>query len=84
MATVILTGEAQGQLDDLPRAIHFRVQRILERLERWPKVSGAKALRRNLAGRYRIRTGDWRVQFHLEGETVVVERIGHRDRFYED
>jgi hypothetical protein len=30
-----------------------------------------------------MRTGDYRVQFRLEGGTVV-ERIGHRDGFYED
>ena len=35
-------------------------------------------------GEYRIRTGDYRVQFHVRGEVVEVERIGHRDAFYED
>jgi len=29
---------------------------LLERLEKWPNVSGAKPLRGNLAGRYRLRT----------------------------
>jgi DNA-binding XRE family transcriptional regulator len=28
-----------------------------------------------------MRTGDYRVQFHLEGRIIVVERIGHRDGF---
>ena len=37
-----------------------------------------------LAGSYRLRTGDYRLQFHVEGETVFVEKIGHRDGFYED
>ena len=37
-----------------------------------------------LAGYYRLRTGDYRLQFHVEGETVLVEKIGHRDGFYED
>ncbi|MBI3462039.1 MAG: type II toxin-antitoxin system RelE/ParE family toxin, partial [Planctomycetes bacterium] len=36
------------------------------------------------AGRWRMRTGDYRLQFRAQGETVVVERIGHRDGFYED
>jgi mRNA-degrading endonuclease RelE of RelBE toxin-antitoxin system len=35
-----------------------------------------------LAGRYRLRTGDYCVQFQLEGDNVVVEKIGHRDNFY--
>jgi mRNA-degrading endonuclease RelE of RelBE toxin-antitoxin system len=44
---------------------------------------GAKALSGPLAGRYRMRTGDYRVQFRLEGGALVVEKVGHRDRFYE-
>lgn len=62
--------------------IHARVLSLLERLEKWPTVSGAKPLSGPLAGRFRLRTGDYRLQFYLQGETVVVEKIGHRDRFY--
>jgi mRNA-degrading endonuclease RelE of RelBE toxin-antitoxin system len=43
----------------------------------------AKPLTGKLAGRYRIRTGDYRVLFHVRDEVVIVEKIGHRDRFYE-
>jgi len=57
--------------------------RILERLARWPDVSGARALSGKLAGRWRMRTGDYRIQFHVEGQRIIVERIGHRDRFYD-
>jgi mRNA-degrading endonuclease RelE of RelBE toxin-antitoxin system len=49
----------------------------------WPTVSGAKPLTGKLAGHYRIRTGDYRLQFRVEGERVIVEKVGHRDRFYE-
>jgi len=31
-----------------------------------------------------MRTGDYRVQFRIRGETVTVEKIGHRDGFYEE
>ena len=43
-----------------------------------------KALRGQLAGSFRLRTGDYRLQFRVEGEQIIVEKIGHRDRFYED
>ena len=56
---------------------------IIARLEHWPDVSGAKPLRGELAGHWRIRTGDYRLQFHTEGDEVVIERLGHRDGFYE-
>jgi mRNA-degrading endonuclease RelE of RelBE toxin-antitoxin system len=84
MATVLVTPEALKQADKLPRMIYGRVLGVVQRLAKWPDVSGAKPLRRGLAGRYRIRTGDYRVQIRVEGQTVIVEKIGHRDGFYED
>jgi mRNA-degrading endonuclease RelE of RelBE toxin-antitoxin system len=83
MAKVKLTAEAAEGLEDLPLVIHARVLSLLKRLENWPAVSGAKPLTGNLAGRCRLRTGDYRLQFRVEGQTVIVEKIGHRDRFYE-
>jgi mRNA-degrading endonuclease RelE of RelBE toxin-antitoxin system len=83
-ATVLVAPEALKQADELPRVIHGRVVRIIGRLAHWPDVSGAKPLRHGLAGRFRMRTGDYRVQFRVEGRTIVVEKIGHRDGFYED
>jgi mRNA-degrading endonuclease RelE of RelBE toxin-antitoxin system len=35
-------------------------------------------------GQYRVPTGDYRVQFRLQGSAIIVEKIGKRDRFYED
>lgn len=76
--------DVAAQYDALPRSIKIRVGAVLRRLAQWPLVSGAKPLRRALAGHYRIRTGDYRVQLSLRGDAVIVEKIGHRDRFYEE
>jgi mRNA-degrading endonuclease RelE of RelBE toxin-antitoxin system len=57
---------------------------LFERLDHGPEVSGVKPLRLHLVGRSRIRTGDDRVRFSVAGPTVLVERIGHRDRLYEE
>lgn len=84
MTEVRLSASAAEQIEELPRPIHARVLRILERLEDWPKVSGAKPLKGALAGHFRVRTGDYRLQFRVVGEVVLVERIGHRDGFYEE
>lgn len=91
MATVDVTPEAHQQLEALPRDIRLRVATLLDRLERWPNVSGAKPLRGELAGHRRIRTGAYRVQFrpHRDetadrGWRVTVEKIGHRDGFYDE
>ena len=84
MHAVVLTISAAEDLEVLREPIHTRVIKLLERLSNWPDVSGAKPLSGTLAGKYRLRTGDYRLQFHVEGRTVVVEKIGHRDKFYEE
>ena len=84
MATVKLTSGAAKQLDRLQEPIHGRVLKVLTRLENWPDVSGVKALSGNLAGWYRARAGDYRVRFRVNGDTVIVDKIGLRRDFYED
>jgi mRNA-degrading endonuclease RelE of RelBE toxin-antitoxin system len=84
MMDVTWEAQAAEQFDGLPERIKSRVIGIVERLSHWPDVSGAKPLRGALAGHYRVRTGDYRLQFRLSGSEVIIERVGHRDRFYED
>lgn len=84
MVRVLVTPEALEHLAGLPRVIRERIGKLLQRLEQWPAVSGAKPLTGNLAGWYRLRTGDYRVRFRLEGESAIVDKIGHRSEFYED
>jgi len=102
MVTVALEDDAREQFSDLPRLIASRVEKLLVRLQKWPQVSGVKHLRGALAGKYRLRTGDYRLQFRVQelrrptrldqpaeekrppDYLVVVEKIGHRDGFYEE
>jgi mRNA-degrading endonuclease RelE of RelBE toxin-antitoxin system len=69
MADVLLTPQAQKQFDALPMVIKERMRILFRRLANWPNVSGAKTLSGNLAGWYRMRTGDYRLRFRLESET---------------
>ena len=71
------------QLAKLPKSIRARIHAVLSRLHEWPEVSGAKPLTGNLAGHYRVSTGDYRIQFSVTPDKLIVERIGHRDGFYE-
>jgi len=108
MVSVTMTREAREQFSELPRLIALRVEKLLTRLSHWPDVSGVKHLRGDLAGKCRLRTGDYRLQFHVdekkrtikEKQTIkgkeviaereitdyvaVVEKVAHRDGFYED
>lgn len=47
-------------------------------------MSGAKPLRGEWKGHYRIRMGDWRVIFKAIAPNVIVVRIAHRSTIYED
>ena len=84
MSFVTYERGAAEDLERLPVAIRRRIAGIVIRLSQWPSVSGAKPLKGRLAGRYRIRTGDYRVQFRVAGDEVIIERVGHRDGFYGD
>ena len=98
-----LTDEIRQQILNLNNVvISARVYKLIDRLKQWPNVSGVKALSGNLAGRYRLRTGDYRIQFRVEDQRVtdkqkrkkaaneviqvrvIVEKVGHRDGFYEE
>jgi mRNA-degrading endonuclease RelE of RelBE toxin-antitoxin system len=81
---VVVTSTALEEFTQVPRPIQARVLQLVGRLEHWPNVSGAKPLSGKLAGHFRLRTGDYRVQFRLEQTRLIVERIGHRDGFYDD
>jgi len=83
MAKVEILPEAQGQFMELPTPIQQRVRDVLARLTRWPEVSGAKLLRRELRGCFRIRVGDWRVLFRPNGPVISVFRIDNRRDVYE-
>ena len=83
MATVELTPEAAEQFDRLPLTIRARIIQLRERLEKWPAVSGVKRLSGDLAGWCRLRTGDYRLRFRVEGDKIIVDKIGHRREFYE-
>jgi mRNA-degrading endonuclease RelE of RelBE toxin-antitoxin system len=84
MARVTFEIEAAEQYGRLPERIKSRIMSIIGRLELWPTVSGAKPLKGKLAGRYRMRTGDYRLQFYVRGQKIIIERVGHRDGFYEE
>ncbi len=82
MARVTYEQRAVEQLGELPNVVLARMANVVRRLQNWPAVSGAKPLRGDLAGHFRIRTGDYRIQFRVAGDEVIIERVGHRDGFY--
>lgn len=84
MARVSLTAEAARQLNEMTSPMVNRVQGLLEKLEQWPAVSGAKPLRGSLKGNWRLRTGNWRIVFKVKGDRVQVWAIDNRRDVYGD
>jgi mRNA-degrading endonuclease RelE of RelBE toxin-antitoxin system len=82
---VSITDEALAQVARLPRAIRPRIAAVIERLEEWPNVSGAKWLTGDWKNHVRVRTGDYRVIFRLASDDeLVVVRIADRRDAYAD
>lgn len=71
---------------DLPRIsidLRQRIKRsIEEKLMTAPQEFGAP-LRRTLKGYWKLRVGDYRVIYKIEGKSVIVFRIGHRREIYD-
>jgi mRNA-degrading endonuclease RelE of RelBE toxin-antitoxin system len=80
---VKLTPEAGEQVNALPQPVRRRLLDIYARLAKWPIVSGAKPLRGNLSGNYRIRTGDYRIIFTVKGDEVIIWKIGNCGGIYD-
>jgi mRNA-degrading endonuclease RelE of RelBE toxin-antitoxin system len=77
MVNVVLTAEAVHDFSVLPTVITVRMRRLIARLRQWPDVSGIKHLKGNLAGKHRLRTGDYRLQFRVEEtrQRLKLERV---------
>ena len=78
---VVLTRRAQKDVSKLESGAAKRILRTLKGIDELP-VPGARALRDSQIGSYRLRVGDFRIIFDIDGSTVVVLRIGHRREIY--
>jgi len=72
---------AVENLRALPKPIAAQIIRKVSRLE-GGLVGNIKRLREADFG-YRLRMGDYRILFDLEGDTIVIQKVGHRKDVYE-
>lgn len=73
--------KAVKDLDKLPREIAGRVIQKLESLRSGLKSGDVKRLT-NFSPEYRLRVGDYRALFEVEGTSIVVYRVIHRREAY--
>lgn len=82
---VTITDDALAQVAGLPMSVKPRIYAVIERLERWPQVSGVKWLSGPWKQHARIRTGDYRVIFRQVSDTeLLIVRIADRRDAYAD
>jgi mRNA interferase RelE/StbE len=81
---VVIAPEALDDVAALPPTMKARLDKVIDRLEQWPRVSGAKPLTGQWKGHQRIRMGDWRVIFKVVHPDLIIVRIAHRSTVYED
>ncbi len=74
--TVVLTDEAKAKLRGLPLTTRREIGHKLFLLEEDLR-GGVKKLKGS-RNEYRLRVGDYRVLFELEGRTVTVYAVGNR------
>lgn len=78
--TVVLTDEVKARLHALPLSLRREIGHKLFLLEE--DLSGNVKKLKGSRNEYRLRVGDYRVIFELEGRTVTVYAVGNRKNIY--
>ena len=78
---LIFTRRAARDLEALEPEVRRRIGEALERYRQEP-LRRARRMAGPALGGYRFRIGDYRVIFDLEGDEIVVLRVGHRSQIY--
>lgn len=78
---LVYTHRATRDIEGLDPRVKERIGKTLLRYEEDP-LKHAERLTHSEIGSYRFRIGNYRVVFDLEGDEIVVLRVGHRREIY--
>lgn len=76
-----ITPVAEADLARLPRRIAAQIVNKIARLE--AGLSGNIKRLQHAAAGYRLRSGDYRILFDIEADTVIVQTIKNRKEAYD-
>ena len=82
MVQIEWTEGALKDLEKLDKPIARRVLRRLTWLSKNFQSIVPEPLAGELKGTFKLRVGDWRAVYTIEGETIVIQFIGHRSEIY--
>ena len=79
--TIEFLPEAERSLARLSPDVRKRVMKKIERLRN--DLAGDVKRLSDFEPEWRLRVGDWRVLFDLEGQSIVIWRVVHRSAAYD-
>lgn len=77
MNTVAITPKAFKQMRKLPMADRAAILKAVKALKDWPDCRNVKSLTNR--DDYRLRVGDYRAFFTVDGKTITVTEVRKRD-----
>jgi mRNA interferase RelE/StbE len=80
MFKIVWDEKAFQELQKLESLVSRRILKKVRQLEEDPFAKGVKKL--NGSDGFRLRVGDYRVLFAVEGEQIQVLKVGHRKSIY--
>jgi len=69
-------------IEDLPENIKDRLREAIEKRLAPDPVRAGRPLKQSLAGHRKMRVGDYRVIYRVQGDVTMVLKIGHRKDVY--
>jgi len=81
MYRIVLTRKALKDLENIDKETQNRIATKLKEYAQEPLKYARKLINPDI-GTYRFRIGDYRVIFDVDGETIVILRVGHRQNIY--
>ena len=78
-----LESVVRADIPTLPKAARERIRRAIETKLATNPVEFGKPLQYSLKGARRLRVGDYRVVFVIDGDEVTIVKIGNRKEVYE-
>ena len=82
MYKVLITEKAQKDLKNIDNETKKRIIEKLKYLSNDPVAFSRKLINSEI-GEYRFKVGDYRIIFDIDGENIVILKIGHRKDIYE-
>ena len=81
MHKVIITGRAEKDLNSLENPIRIRILKKMHDFSSNPFEYSEK-ISNKMLGSYRFRIGDYRAIADIEGDEIIILRVGHRKEIY--